>query len=143
MLDVHFNIRHGFHSVLWSVAWKVLKESMEAPIIGRPVLESIGCDNRAMLAVACDLNAGIINVTEKLSEDRNADGDEGTMKALLGESIFHKGGQIEFDDLEEQKIHVESGDDLQHKLMPRYMKVSKSQRQMRCEKLGFKNEERC
>lgn len=53
-LDVYLHTRHGTSLILHNIIWKVSKEELRTPIIGRRVLESLGCDNREMLMVARD-----------------------------------------------------------------------------------------
>ncbi|CDF33359.1 unnamed protein product [Chondrus crispus] len=47
--DVHLRIRHGVKLVLRNITWKVSDQPAECVIIGREVLQAIGCDNKAML----------------------------------------------------------------------------------------------
>ena len=51
----------------------------EFVVIGRKVLQSIGCDNKAMLAAACDKHAGVINIPEALAADAAARVTQGTI----------------------------------------------------------------
>lgn len=96
--------------------WRVAEEDIENPIIGRRLLESIGCNNQSMLAAARDQYGEEINVKKRLCEDGNAKMIDSRNAALFGEFLFHSGGQVENDRLKTEHIYVESGDDSQEKI---------------------------
>lgn len=84
----------------------------EFVVIGRYVLQAIGCDNRAILATACDKNNGVINVPQAMAADRAARASKGTIAALVSEGIFHsdEGGE-EVDALDDSSVYIDIGDD--------------------------------
>lgn len=100
-------IRHETRNVIWKVA----KGDIEMPIIGRRVLESLGCDNREMLLAARDRFGDEIDVTKRFEEDGNEEEHDSTTAALNGESVFHCGGQFDDDGLNEDDVYVDLGDD--------------------------------
>ena len=52
--DVQLRIRHGTNLLLRNIEWHVSDSELPHVIIGRTVLEAIGCENRALLAAASD-----------------------------------------------------------------------------------------
>lgn len=89
-LDVFLRIGHGSSLIFRNIVLKVSNESVQTPIIGRRVLESLGCDSREMLMAARVKDGGDIDVTERLSQDGNKD-MSGKIAALFGELVFHNG----------------------------------------------------
>lgn len=110
-MDVFLKIRHGSSLILRKINWKITNEDIPSPIIGRRVLESLGCDNREMLMAARDKYGDDIDVADRLATDGNQEENEGTIAALFGESVFHSSGQIEEDGLEDEDVYVDLGDD--------------------------------
>lgn len=115
-LNVFLQIRHGTRLVLRNIQWKVTKEDITLPIIGRKVLESLGCDNREMLMAARDKYGDEIDVNQRLEDDGNKEETEGKIAALFGESLFHSSGIIEDDGLEKDDMYVDLGDDQLHEV---------------------------
>lgn len=112
IMDVYLKIRHGSSLVLRNIEWKVARENIAIPIIGRRVLESIGCDNREMLMAARDKYGEEIDVAQRLDDDGNKEEEsERNIAALFGESVFHSGGNVEEDGLVNEEICVDFGDD--------------------------------
>lgn len=72
-----------------------------------------GCDNRPILAAACDRHQGEVDVERKLKEDGNLEENETRVVALFGDNVFHRDGHIKTDGLEDQDVYVEFGDDPQ------------------------------
>ena len=108
--DVDLSIRHGSALLLRNVKWKVCNEPMKIPLIGRPLLDSIGCNNEHVLIAISDRNAGVIDTTEMSQEPETAAPDP-KVAALLEEAIFHSAGGCEKDGLESEDIHIDIGDD--------------------------------
>lgn len=115
-LDVYFCFRNGMSLLLRKILWKVSKEKSQTPIIGRRVLESFRCDSRKMLMAALDELGEDIDVKMQLKEDGNKPKNEGMIAALYGESVFHSGGQIKDDRIENQDAYVDLGDDRPEKI---------------------------
>eukprot|EP00737_Agarophyton_chilense_P000949 gb/GEZJ01001057.1/.p1 GENE.gb/GEZJ01001057.1/~~gb/GEZJ01001057.1/.p1 ORF type:complete len:583 (-),score=92.79 gb/GEZJ01001057.1/:1849-3597(-) len=112
-LDVHLRIRHGTQLVLRSVTWKIADTDLDCVIIGRQVLQALGCDNKAILAAACDQHNGIINIPEALERDsnlRHAQGS-GTIASLLQSGTFHSSATEGDDGLEDTNEYIDLGDD--------------------------------
>lgn len=63
-LDVFMRIWQGSNLILGNILWKVSTENIQARIMGRCVLDSLGCDNRKMLMAASDKYGKDIDVTE-------------------------------------------------------------------------------
>lgn len=95
---------------------------METPKIGRKALESLGCENRDMLIVACDRQGDNIGVAEKLKEDGYEEENEGMIAALYTESLFRRGGHVEDDGLRDEDVSVELGpiEEVEKKLQERF-----------------------
>lgn len=87
------------------------KRNLPTLIIGKIVLESLGCDNREMLMAARDKYGSYMNVKERLIEDGNEEEISGKFAALFGGSFLINGGAREDDGLENDDIYVDFGDD--------------------------------
>lgn len=96
-----FEEKHGLSIVLRNIEWKVPKESISMPIIGRRVLESLRSENRAMLTAARDQYGEEIDVPSRLSANGNKETEEGdgNIAAQFRESVFHNKKSIENDGL--------------------------------------------
>lgn len=110
--DVQVRIRHGTKLVLRNITWHVSDAPTKVVVIGRRVLQAIGCDNKAMLAASCDKNDGVINIPEALAADKAARASKGTIAALVDGGVFHsdEGGE-EVDALDESGVYVDIGED--------------------------------
>lgn len=104
--------------------WKVAEELIQSPIIGQRVLESLGCDNKKMLATLCDLYQGKISVKREIEEDGNLDEEDTQIAALFDDSIFPKDGQIEDEGLEDRDLFVELANDSQEAINEELKPVS-------------------
>ncbi|CAN8072130.1 unnamed protein product [Agarophyton chilense] len=92
---------------------KVGEAALEEVIIGRKALQSIGCDNKGILAAACDENDGVISIPKVLSEDtkkREALND-GLICALTQRGVFHSHASEGNDGLENAEVYTNLGDD--------------------------------
>lgn len=110
-MNVFLQIRHASSLILRNVSWKITEEEIPSPIIGRRVLESLGCDNREMLLAARERYGDNIDVANRLQQDGNEEESEGKMAALFVDSVFHNGGQIEDDGLDDEDMYIDLGDD--------------------------------
>lgn len=117
--DVQLRIRHGTRLLLRQVEWNVSDTDTDYVLLGRPTLQAIGCDNRAMLSAACDQHDGVINVPEALNADakaRQATGTPAMIAALMGNhdpraGIYHSRGGDEQDNLDNSGVYIDLGDD--------------------------------
>lgn len=75
------------------------------------VLESVGCKNSEMLLAAREKLGDEVDDNKTLKEDRNEETSEGTIAALYGKPVLHRGGQIEDDGLHDEDMYVDLGDD--------------------------------
>lgn len=96
-LDVFLRTRHRSNLTLQNIVWKISTANIQMLIKGKRVLESLACNNREMLMAARDRYGGDINVTERLSEDRNEKDRSGKFAALFGEALFHNREIVEAD----------------------------------------------
>ncbi|CAN8074420.1 unnamed protein product [Agarophyton chilense] len=69
VMDLYLRIRHGTRLVLRLIPWKNAKVKSESVIIGRHLLQAIGCDNKALLTAACDKHNRVINVPQAMEDD--------------------------------------------------------------------------
>lgn len=69
ILDIFLKIRHGLSLILKNVEWKIDKEDIPVPIIGRKELEYLGCDDRELLIAARDKYGEEIDVACRLKLD--------------------------------------------------------------------------
>lgn len=107
--DVQLRIRHGSALLVRNVSWYVSEQEFKNAIIGRPLLEQLGCDNKTILEAAKDQHDGTIDAAEMPQEGtRNTDD---RIQALLAEAIFHSAGGIEEDGLGDDDIYIDMGDD--------------------------------
>ena len=61
--DINLIIRHGSSLILRNILWKVCDfENSTNAIIGRPLLDSIGCSNKTMLQSIADANTSGIDL---------------------------------------------------------------------------------
>ena len=49
--------------------WGVRNQKPKFRILGRHVLQAIGCDNKRLLSAPCDKNDGMINIPDALAQD--------------------------------------------------------------------------
>lgn len=129
-LDVYLKMRHGSSLILRNNTWHIPKRGIQTPIIGRMVLQSLGCNNREVLIAAKDRLGNEIDVAKKLSKDGNYEESSNMTASLFGESVFYNGRHIEEDGLAGDDIHVEFGDDppdiIKKELQQRIMEVRKA-----------------
>lgn len=110
-LDIFLRVRHGSILIIRNIEWKVTKENIHIPMIGRRVLESLGSDNSEMLMAARDNYEEDVDVTVRLTKDGNEYNCSGNIAALFAESIFHTGGNVDNDGLEYEDVYVDLDDD--------------------------------
>ena len=116
--DVELRIRHGTKLRLRNVEWLVSDGELAHVVIGRPVLEAIGCDNRALLAAASDRAGGVVDAREAMRE-RVREKGHGTVAAVLketGEGLFHHQGGAEEDCIPDDEIFLELTEDTPQEL---------------------------
>lgn len=108
-------IRHASKLWLREVKWKVANADFEYLIIGRPVLQSIACDNKAIPAAVCDQNDGVLNIPKALIADaRKKDEDveaNGTIAAMMRGVVFHSSANEGDDGLEDSNGNIDLGED--------------------------------
>ena len=116
--DVQLRIRHGTNLLLRNVEWHVSDSELAHVIIGRTVLEAIGCDNRALLAAASDNSGGVVDAKKAI--DERAREKRGTINAVLDtdspSDLFHSHGGTEDDKIPEEKIYMELGENTPEEL---------------------------
>lgn len=109
--NVHLRIKHGISLLLENVEWKAARECVAVPIIGRRMLESLGCENQKMLLAARDKHGEKIDVVRGLADAGDDEERTGKIAALFGESVFHSEGNIEKDGIIFEETCVDSGND--------------------------------
>ena len=111
--DVQLRIRHGKNLLLLNIEWHVSDSELAHVIIGRTVLEAIGCDNRALLAAASDNSGGVVDAKKAIEE--RAREKRGTINAVLDtdspSDLFHSHGGTEDDKIPEENIYMKLGED--------------------------------
>lgn len=87
------------------------KAELEYVIIQRPVLQSIGCNNKALLATAYDQNDGVINISQKLAADekRRTNKTHGTIASLMNECTFRSSATERDDVLCISQVYIDLG----------------------------------
>lgn len=81
-----------------------------------------------MLEAAYDRFREDIDVSESLTEDRNAEILDGTITAKFGEAILQNGGPIESDRSEADDVYVKLRDDSQAEENPEILQERKKSR---------------
>ena len=114
--DTQLRIRHGTKLMLRDVEWLIPEEETECTILGRPVLQAIGCDNRALLSAACDKHSGVINVPEALRkyQEDPSNKHNGTVAAMFSmqSGVHHSEGGLDGHDmLDDSDIYIDLGED--------------------------------
>ena len=115
--DVLLRIRHGTQLLLRNVVWHVSQGELAHVIIGRSVLEAIGCDNQALLAAASDKAGGVLDARMAIRE--RAREKTGTINAVVdadSPGLFHRQGGVEEDLIPEGKVYMELGEDTPEEL---------------------------
>lgn len=87
-MDVFMHTQHGSKLILRRITWRITEEDTPRPILGRRVVESLGCDNREMLIAAQDRNGEDVDVVERRKEDENNEESDGMIAALFGKAVF-------------------------------------------------------
>ena len=113
MADIQLKIRHGTTLMLRGVDWLVSDVDNEQVIIGRPLLDAIGCSNRDMLTAICNHNNGMIVVPDLMRRTEPVLKPTGTVAALMNDQngVFHSAGGDEHDGLNEDDVYVDIGED--------------------------------
>lgn len=68
---------------------EISEEIIACVVMGRSVLEFIGCNNTTMLKVTCEMSGGTLDVDKEFAGDGSCEESEGGVAALLGDSMFH------------------------------------------------------
>lgn len=110
-LDVYLNIRHGLNLILRNIEWKITEQLIPTFLKGRRVLESLGCDNQKTVLAARDRYGSDVDIKARLMDGGNAEESSGEIAALCGKSVFHKGGALENDGMEEDNSCADFCDD--------------------------------
>lgn len=108
-LDIHLRIIHGTSFVLRNVIWRVAENEGSNVIIGRPLLESLGINNRGLSEAACDKQGGVVD-TQGLNQEHST-AEQRKVCLLLKDTVFHSAGGAEGDGLEEQDVYIDLGED--------------------------------
>lgn len=113
-LDLYIKIRHSPSLRLRNASWKITEEEVATVIIGRKVLESIGCRNRLMLEAAFGRHEGDFDIAEKMENDkRGGNRKSRDVAALFGKLLCHISARAEGADVNEELECMEFGDDPQ------------------------------
>lgn len=70
-----------------------INRKIDTKIIGRRVLESLGCENSSMLETTSRRKDDDIYISASMHEDR--DDADGSIAALFGDSLYHLGANEE------------------------------------------------
>ena len=86
--DAELHIRRGTTLLLRNVEWAMSKHAAQNVLIGRPLLEALGMDTRAVLEATCEKHSGIVNVPSILYH--KIDPKDGTLaKFTRDKGMFH------------------------------------------------------
>lgn len=99
--------------MLRGIDWFVSDEEIEFAIIGRPVLEALGCDNRKILTAASDKSGGVIDIPKDL-KGRLQEKYSGSVSAIFLnnlDGVYHSHGGVEQDNIPEGNVYLEVGED--------------------------------
>lgn len=95
---------------------KVTKEEILTSIIAEQVVECSGSDNQKRLITGRDECRDRIDAIRKLEKGVNEEKTEGKNTVLYEDSIIHRSGQIENNNLTENENYVDLGDNPRHKV---------------------------
>lgn len=94
-LDTDLHIRHGSALILRSLRWLVTPKAVQEPLLGRPVLESLGLDCHKVLAAVVDRHGGAIDVSTLVGNE--SDFSPGCIGRVLDGFFFSDGGADDTD----------------------------------------------
>lgn len=115
--DVLLCIRHGTNFSLRNVEWTVGDNLVSHAILSRHVLQSLGLDNRMLLAAACERFNGVFDIEKNLHSDGKGETENGTIYSLLKSrefefgSTFHSASTAQDDKAEDADIYIDLGED--------------------------------
>lgn len=133
--DVRLRIRHGPRLLLRNFVWRVSDEPTDIAIIGLPLLESIECSDNKLLEAAADNNECIIDAS-KLQKEHGASKVRPKIKSLLEEAICHSAGWLDDDELGDDDVYIDMGDNPDEELVSELEKKLTKQRKMDYPKKG-------
>lgn len=87
-------------------------EAVDHVVIGRHILDHIGCNNRKILEAACNENNGVYEM--KNAEEAQTQ-DTQTVASLVQNGVFHNSGSFEDDGISDD-IFVDLGEDSEEAL---------------------------
>lgn len=105
VVDVELQIRHGSALKLRGVRWLVTDQSEGEPLLGRPVLESLGLETRDILAAAAQRFTGEVDMTNLLPPPSAT---RGAVARLL-EGVFYSDGGADETDLSDEDGWLDMG----------------------------------
>lgn len=110
-LDFFLKIMHGFNLILTNITCNIPKQPNRSAIIGRHVLESIGCTNRLILNATCSQHNEKLDVA-KTADNKNSHTNLASLLGVLfGVSLLYDTGLNEKKGLEEIDMHMDFGND--------------------------------
>lgn len=98
------------------------EENLACPVIGRRLLESIGCDNRIMLQAASNNNGGVVDISKTVDHDDDIAKNESRIALLFWELLYHNSIINDEDGIDERFECLEFGDDSQLKIDEKLLK---------------------
>ena len=106
-VDTELHIRHGAALMLRGMRWLVTDQKCDEPLIGRPVLESLGLNTEEILAAAAERHGGEVDMSNLFPETSNHDGPGRVSRVFEG--VYHVDGGADDADLEVDDGWVEFG----------------------------------
>ncbi|CAN8077099.1 unnamed protein product [Agarophyton chilense] len=114
VIDVPVRIQLGTRVVLRSVPWEIAKVDYDIVMICRNVLQSIGCDKKALLpAAARERHNGFIAVPQAMEEDsaQRISQDLCRIAFMFNFGVSHSHRGEDDDELDESDVYIDKGRD--------------------------------
>lgn len=97
LMDAFLKIRQGSRWLLRNISWNIQAEPTHCLILGRPVLQSLGYDNKKMLEAVCARAGGYRDVRKASEQEGIEKSTDGSIATLLRESMRHNRTSAEDD----------------------------------------------
>lgn len=91
VLDAELHVRHRPMLILPNLSWPVADQPMAEPLLGRPILEVLGLNNKKILAAAADRLHGGIDMRTALQEAA----ERGTISRVHRNGDFHSDNELD------------------------------------------------
>ena len=88
-INTELHIRHGKSLMIRNLRWFVAVDTVDEPLLGRPIQEALGFNAKEILEAACDRFSGIVNAADIMNDDIYPDG---SIARILSTGLYHPAG---------------------------------------------------